>query len=664
MKRKIYAVFLIAGLLAGACAKQGFPSGGPKDETPPKVLGATPPSGTTGWTGKEFAILFDEYVSVKDADKNILVSPPMDTKPEYGTRGRAVVVKLKDSLRANTTYLFQFKGAIVDFNEGNPLESYEYVFATGSSIDSMTLRGQVLDALTHRPYKSEGGITVVAYGTDQMARFDSVQSRYLDSLGAADSAYRAAGDCVVDSIAAKEKPMYMTRCDQEGRFEMNHLREGRYRVLAFEDGDNNLLLKAGEAVAFLDSLAVAEHMPPPPDTAKADTTGAADSAAMAADTASRDSALALQPVADSARQAVPQAPLSSLRLSISFFKEEAQRLAKAEFTGKGRIVLATVLPLTEHYTLRPLGAAQGTELFVKPNARRDTLSIWTQDKNCDSITLLLDDRDIRDTLRMVYRAPKSTPSAGKVAAKIAPKGSPLMSHKVGQKHPYYDTLWIAFDRPVRQIVHSEPDSLVEVFDLKDSTATHCGVCWVDSCMPYGYYRAMIDFKGKAGGKYKFKVPAMSFEDIYGAKHHDSLTFSTEFTKVEEYGNIILTVDSAQLVAADCGVLLVQLLNEKGEVLRQHRLRQEGKVEFRHLKGGKYALRAVEDRDSNGTWTAGDYWKHRQPEEVHYFEKVLELRENWDMEEHWTLKPAFTAMPQMGAKAEEEKGRQQKPGGKK
>jgi hypothetical protein len=292
------------------------------------------------------------------------------------------------------------------------------------------------------------------------------------------------------------------------------------------------------------------------------------------------------------------------------------------------------------------------------------LSIWTQDKNCDSITLLLDDRDIRDTLRMVYRAPKSTPSAGKVAAKIAPKGSPLMSHKVGQKHPYYDTLWIAFDRPVRQIVHGEPDSLVEVFDLKDSTATHCGVCWVDSCMPYGYYRAMIDFKGKAGGKYKFKVPAMSFEDIYGAKHHDSLTFSTEFTKVEEYGNIILTVDSAQLVAADSGVLLVQLLNEKGEVLRQHRLRQEGKVEFRHLKGGKYALRAVEDRDSNGTWTAGDYWKHRQPEEVHYFEKVLELRENWDMEEHWTLKPAFTAMPQMGAKAEEEKGRQQKPGGKK
>ncbi len=660
MKRRKYAIFLIVVLLAGACAKQGFPTGGPKDETPPKVLGATPPSGSTGWTGKEFSILFDEYVSVKDADKNILISPPMATKPEFGTKGRAVVVKLKDSLRANATYLFQFKGAIVDFNEGNPLESYEYVFATGSSIDSMTLRGQVLDALTHRPYKSEGGITVVAYGTDQIARFDSVQCRYLDSLGAADSTYRVDKTSAVDSIAAKEKPMYMTRCDQEGRFEMNHLREGHYRVLAFEDGDNNLLLKAGEAVAFLDTLVLAEHMPPPPDTAKADTSKVADSVAVAADTASGDSALASQPVADSSQRMEP----SSVRLNISLFKEEAQRLAKVEFVGKGRITLATVMPLTEHFTLRPLSTAEGKAIFIQPNAKRDTLNIWTQDKNCDSITLLLDDKDIHDTLRLVYRAPKPSPSAAKMVAKGTPKTGVLLSHKVAQKHPYYDTLWIAFERPVRHIVYSEPDSLVEVFDLGDSITTHCGVRWADSCMPYGYYRAMIDFKGKAGGKYRFKVPAMSFEDIYGAKHHDSLTFSTEFTKVEEYGNIILTVDSVQLLLADTGVLLVQLLNEKGEVQRQQHLHEDGRIEFRHLKGGKYALRTVVDRDSNGTWTAGNYWKHRQPEEVYYFEKVLELRENWDMEERWTLKSAFTAMPQMGANAEEEKGKPQVPGGKK
>ena len=74
---------LLAGVgLFYACAKQGYPTGGPKDETPPVVLGTTPPNGTTNFDAKEFFIAFDEYVQVKSADENILVSPPMKQKPE------------------------------------------------------------------------------------------------------------------------------------------------------------------------------------------------------------------------------------------------------------------------------------------------------------------------------------------------------------------------------------------------------------------------------------------------------------------------------------------------------------------------------------------------------------------------------------------------------
>jgi hypothetical protein len=79
-----YKFFLIGMLVAAAvagCAKAGMPSGGPKDNEPPKVLRTEPENGATQWTANEFAIFFDEYVTVKDADKNILVSPPMDTSP-------------------------------------------------------------------------------------------------------------------------------------------------------------------------------------------------------------------------------------------------------------------------------------------------------------------------------------------------------------------------------------------------------------------------------------------------------------------------------------------------------------------------------------------------------------------------------------------------------
>ena len=62
----------------------------------------------------------------------------------------------------------------------------------------------------------------------------------------------------------------------------------------------------------------------------------------------------------------------------------------------------------------------------------------------------------------------------------------------------------------------------------------------------------------------------------------------------------------------------------------------GKLAFLHLKGGKYNIRAIVDIDRNGLWTPGNYWQHRQPEEVLFFEKTLELRENWDMEEKWNI----------------------------
>lgn len=358
----------MAAAVAG-CAKAGMPSGGPKDKEPPKVLRTEPENGATQWTANEFAIFFDEYVTVKDADKNILVSPPMDTKPEYVTKGHAVVVKIKDSLRANTTYLFQFKEGIVDYNEGNPLASFEYVFSTGSGIDSMTIRGQVLDALTHRPYQAEGAITVAAFGLEQMARFDSVQNIYLDSLLRADTTGTLAEKVdrlhAGDSIVAKEKPMYMTRCDKEGRFEMNHLREGSYRVLAFEDGDNNLLLKAGEAVAFLDTLVLAQHMPPPVDTTKADTSRL-DSTRLDSNLVDSIRHDTLTRPSDSIAELNGENRVLPTVLHISLHKVEAQRVSKAEMEGKGRIKLSTVLPLTEHYQLRPLDTTGAACCILKP----------------------------------------------------------------------------------------------------------------------------------------------------------------------------------------------------------------------------------------------------------------------------------------------------------
>ena len=561
---------LLSALLPTGCAKQGYPSGGPRDVTPPKATATTPENGTANFADKEFRIAFDEYVVIKDAESNILVSPPMKHKPEYSTRGRSVVVKITDTLRENTTYLFQFKGGIADFNEGNPLPSFEYVFSTGGTIDSMTLRGTVVDALTQQPRKE--AVTVTAY----------------------------IADSVYDSIVALEQPMYMTRCDAKGRFAFNHIREGRYRLFAFEDGDKNLRLGTSEAVAFLDSVLTSEPMPVPADT----TAHAADSG--------------------SVPQPLKKPPLpTEHRMQMSILTKETQRVDKSSFLSRGRIEIVTKLPLTDRYLLRPLEESDET-LYTRLNARRDTLSVWTGNETCDSLVLVLSDTLLSDTLRLQYRQRSSRPSA--TPTRIAVKSL------VAAKHPYYDTLRLLLPTPLAADgIASWADTAVRVLDLSDSSTSFCPVRWEETTPTR--CQGHIAFEGKPGGKYRFTLAAGCCRDIYGHPN-DSLVIVTEYTQPSLYGSITVALNTANVDPQE-GPLQVQLLSEKGDIVQQQ-TPVGGKVAFIHLKEGKYTLRAVADRDGDGQWTPGDYWQHRQPEQVYYLGKTLELRENWDMEEKWAV----------------------------
>ena len=625
--RRLFIILAVpATLWAAACAKQGYPSGGPKDVTPPVVTGAEPVSGTLHFDAREFYIYFDEYVTVKDADNNILVSPPMKQKPEYTPKGRGIRVRIKDTLRENTTYLFQFKEGIVDFNEGNALPSYEYVFSTGGSIDSMTLRGRVLDAFTRKPRTET--VTVAAWAESQLS----------DSVG--------------DSIVAKVQPLYVTRCDKEGYFALNHLREGRYMLLALEDGDKNLRLNGDEAVAFLDSLVLAEKMPPPPDTTAKDST-AKDSTAVAADStlaapgngnATESGKLEAEGYADTATDSLLSTLNSLLKINLlmSQEKKEVQRVTTSEFVKKYRIMIVTQAPLSRSYSLRHLpsdSTAPALQLYHLTGSKGDTLTVWTGAHKGDSVVLLLrDPSGVDDTLRLQYKEKTSgKPMPGK---KGAPKPR-IMQSKVTSSHPWFDTMWMAFENPMEGVCEAwrdtgALDTAVRVMAFSDSSLSRCGIHLLHNpaLAPAVGIKAYIDFAGKPGEKYQFTVPEGLFYDIYG-NTSDSVSFTTEFTKTESYGNIYLTVEGEWDTAAT-RQLVFQLTDEKGETVQEHTVTRPCKLDFLHLKGGKYGIRAIVDSDGNGRWTPGDYWQHRQPEEVLFFEKTLELRENWDMEEKWKV----------------------------
>lgn len=220
------AALLATMMAAVSCARQGYPTGGPKDVLPPRVVATTPDNGSHDFYRQQFTITFNEYVVLKNASDNIIVSPPLKNKADYTVKGKSLLVTLHDTLLPNTTYLFQFKEALADFTEGNLLTSYEYAFSTGATLDSLMLEGTLRDARSGKPLAE--AVSVAAYKED--------------SLGT-----RA------DTVALWRKPDYVTLSDREGRYAFHYMAAGRYRVVAFGDKNRNLRVDADEAVAWCDS---------------------------------------------------------------------------------------------------------------------------------------------------------------------------------------------------------------------------------------------------------------------------------------------------------------------------------------------------------------------------------------------------------------------------
>ena len=157
--RRLKHILITAGLLlmaffAQQCANAVAPTGGPKDNTPPRVVEAVPVNQSINFSGKKIEITFDEYITLENANQNVLISPPLSEKPDIKLKNKTVVVKFKENLAPNTTYTINFGSAIKDLHEGNLFKDYVYSFSTGDHIDTLAIAGKVLDAADKKPVEN------------------------------------------------------------------------------------------------------------------------------------------------------------------------------------------------------------------------------------------------------------------------------------------------------------------------------------------------------------------------------------------------------------------------------------------------------------------------------------------------------------------------------
>ena len=214
---------LLTAFLAQRCANAVAPTGGPKDTTPPVVVAAVPENHSLNFNGKRIEITFDEYITLENANQNVLISPPLSEKPDIKLQNKTVVIKFKEDLAPNTTYTINFGSAIKDLHEGNPFKDYVYTFSTGDHIDTLCIAGKLLNAADKKPV---GDAYVGLYDVDR------------DNI---------------DSLPLSAVPNYITKTDKEGRFSIAGVADKRYLVFALKDVNSNLYFdQPNEEVAFLE----------------------------------------------------------------------------------------------------------------------------------------------------------------------------------------------------------------------------------------------------------------------------------------------------------------------------------------------------------------------------------------------------------------------------
>jgi len=206
------SVVVVCALVAVGCAQVRGLNGGTKDVTPPKLLTQSIDSFATNVATNTLVLNFDELVQAGAANE-VIISPALKQPPTLICNKRVAVLSWRDTLKANTTYTIEFGNAISDITEGNKA-SLNFVFSTGSALDSASISGAIYDA-------QKGGVpeksTVILY-TDSL----------LGVVG------------------------YAKKVSEKGTFTFNYLPKTSFHIAAFSDLNENRIWDENEIGDFME----------------------------------------------------------------------------------------------------------------------------------------------------------------------------------------------------------------------------------------------------------------------------------------------------------------------------------------------------------------------------------------------------------------------------
>lgn len=567
------------------CAKISAPVGGPKDETPPKILESTPENKSLHFKGKKITLVFNEFIQIGNLQKSFNISPPLKENPEFKMKGKSLVINLNNTPRDSTTYTLSFGDGIADLNENNPIKNFQFVLSTGAYLDSMSVSGIILDAFTRKPVE---GFQIMLH------------------------------ENLSDSAPSKRIPMYIDKVDKTGSFSLNNLKNGSYKIYALKDANSNMKFDlANEKFGFLDtSISTGIKVITVTDTLK--------------NSLKKDSL-----VKRSNTEYFPK------NIKLLVFEEESniQFMTNNDRPENIKLLFTFKRPLAKDIEIKPLNFSPSETWYIPEKTRNnDTIICWIK----DTITGLIDTMKLEIKYMKPDSSGKQVVFTDTVSLKIKPKGKVSKNTKpqpkLSIKLNIINNAMLDLNLPVtfmcNHLIESYDTALIKLFLAKDSTDIPQQYSITEDSLLKkltlsNTRKFALKKQWTENVSYKLKIYPGAFNDLYG-NTNDTILLFFKTQKRDFYSSLLIKLKNVN------GPVIMQLLDSKETVLKQVRTSSDKNIKFDYLQPSKYIVKLIYDSNDNGKWDSGKFSEKRQPEKVLYYTGEINLRSNWDVEQEWKI----------------------------
>nr|WP_310393135.1 Ig-like domain-containing protein [Hymenobacter sp.] len=537
VRAELLAVLALVALLE-SCAAVAPPLGGPRDRTPPHRVSSSPDSAARNVKQQLVRLVFSEPVVTKDLSKNLLITPQLPVDNPYKLREdrNSITLLFDKPLDENTTYSFNFREGVVDITEALPAKNASLSFSTGPELDSGKVRGVVTDVLSAKPV-AEASIGLY---------------READTAG-----------------VRRGRPYYTVLTDKEGKFSLNFLKAGPYKIYAVADKNTNGRFDDGEKIAYL----------PAPITI-AGATGEAV-------------ALVLTQPDRRPPLLTTRAP-SPTQLRLSFNEGLRSAVLAPIGTAQAPAAVAEALQVTDR--------GRTVILFKTPEVTDGRYLLTTADSTGNTG---------RDTLQVRFPVPPATAKKATGPPLYSVEGSPRAVYREGQVR-------FQFAVPVRMAAGKPFGTLVE-----DSVKRRPLRLPADGTLNADRTALTVRFNSKAKTRLDVVLDSTAITAITGQElrlRPLRLSISEQDVSTSLSGTIATKEKSFEL----------QLLDDKLQVVASL-ASPKGTYLFADMPPGTYRLRVLIDANGDGRWRNGDPNLLLPAEPVFLDPRPQQIRAGFDIE---------------------------------